>query len=145
MIPYPRTLWLIVYLFVGALSAAGQKRSGQEIALPSTPPTSGSEMFRAYCADCHGSDGKGNGPIASFLKIAPPDLTTLAARNSGNFPYDRVYKAIDGETYLASHGSREMAVWGPVFRTMGKRGKNEARQRITTLTEYLASLQPQAK
>jgi mono/diheme cytochrome c family protein len=102
-------------------------------------------MFRAYCADCHGVDGKGNGPVAAVLKIVPPDLTTLTQRNQGKFPYDRVFETISGEAKVAPHGTREMPIWGPVFRQMGKGRREEAQLRLKTLTNYLASLQAQAK
>ena len=123
---------------VACLFAAALSTAGQTVELPQTSPTSGPEMFRAYCADCHGSDAKGRGPIAGFLKIAPPDVTTLSKRNHGEFPYDLVYGTIEGKTHITSHGSPEMPVWGPVFRTMGKRSKNEARQRAKALTEFLS-------
>ncbi len=97
-------------------------------------------MFRAYCADCHGTDGKGGGPLAAILKVAPPDLTSLARRNGGEFPYNHVYKSIGGDNKLAAHGSREMPIWGPVLNNMGK-----GRERIKALADYLVSLQPGAK
>jgi mono/diheme cytochrome c family protein len=28
-----------------------------------TSPTSGKDMFKEYCAVCHGQDGKGGGPL----------------------------------------------------------------------------------
>ena len=39
----------------------------------------GPNMYRQYCATCHGLDAKGNGPTASSLKKAPADLTVLQA------------------------------------------------------------------
>ncbi len=140
MSPAPlRGLFISAFLsFVVQLSS--QTRTSKQMSLPITPPTSGSEMFRAYCADCHGTDGRGGGPLVAILKVAPPDLTSLAMRNGGKFPYDRVYSRISGDKRLAAHGSREMPVWGPVFRSMGK-----GKQRIKALTEYLISLQPQTK
>src|ERR1700683_1638348 len=46
----------------------------------------GPDLFRVYCAVCHGSDAKGNGPLASGLKAKVPDLTVLAKTNGGQFP-----------------------------------------------------------
>jgi len=40
----------------------------------------GASTYQAICAPCHGTDGKGNGPLREALKVAPPDLTTLAKK-----------------------------------------------------------------
>ena len=132
---------LVVLVLPISLLVAGQKHQPGEIPLPRTSPTSGRQMYRAYCADCHGEHGKGDGPVASILKVVPPDLTTLSKRNGGKFPSDRVYKTLSGEVTPAVHGSREMPVWGPVFRDMAKGNKNEAELRMKTLTSFIASLQ----
>ncbi len=50
----------------------------------------------AQCADCHGRDARGNGPLAASLPKAPKDLTTISARNGGTFPADWVMSTIDG-------------------------------------------------
>ncbi len=73
--------------------------------------------FVNFCASCHGVDGKGGGPLAPTLKIAPADLTVISKKNKGNFPYTLIRKTIESrELGLArAHGPREMPVWGPVF------------------------------
>ena len=43
-----------------------------------TTPSSGKEMFNAYCASCHGTDAKGDGPAAPALKMPTTNLTTLS-------------------------------------------------------------------
>ena len=75
----------------------------------------GPDLFRAHCAACHGSDAKGNGPMASTLNAKLANLTVLAKNNGGQFPSERVRKTITGDDVLASHGSREMPIWGPIF------------------------------
>src|SRR5579862_8237910 len=76
----------------------------------------GPDLYRAHCAACHGSDGKGGGPTASSLRVKPADLTLLSKNNTGKFPTDRIQKIISGDApTLLSHGSREMPVWGPIF------------------------------
>src|SRR5580693_8491261 len=76
----------------------------------------GPELYKAYCASCHGADAKGNGPMAKSLKVAPSDLTRIAARNGGTFPLKRIERVISGEEQLpGGHGSSEMPVWGPIF------------------------------
>jgi mono/diheme cytochrome c family protein len=72
------------------------------------------EYFSA-CAACHGADGKGAGALAAELKTRPADLTTLAKRNGGVFPLSAVYETIDGRKPIASHGSRDMPIWGQRF------------------------------
>src|SRR5215471_17509700 len=75
----------------------------------------GQALFREYCAACHGETGKGNGPMARVLKVQPADLTHIAMRNSGRFPFQRVEKIISGESEVVAHGTREMPLWGPIF------------------------------
>src|SRR5712671_3570506 len=75
----------------------------------------GADLFRAHCAVCHSSDGQGGGPLAPALKAKPANLTVLAKNNGGKFPAARVRKIVSGDEVLASHGSREMPVWGPIF------------------------------
>jgi mono/diheme cytochrome c family protein len=75
----------------------------------------GKQAYETQCAICHGLDGKGNGPYAASLKVPAPDLTTLAQKNGGVFPVDRVTKVIDGRTGIAAHGSRDMPIWGTRF------------------------------
>ena len=59
-------------------------------------PIDGRTAYLENCASCHGVDGKGDGPAARGLAVAPPDLTTIAARNGGVFPTDQVMSTIDG-------------------------------------------------
>lgn len=107
-----------------------------------TSPTSGSEMYAAYCAACHGPSGKGDGPAASALKTLPTDLTQLTARNNGKFPDQTVYTAIKGDTNapIAAHGSMDMPMWGRIFRSVSQ-GDNEVALRLSNMVAYVKSLQ----
>jgi len=71
--------------------------------------------YQSSCASCHGLDAKGDGPMSKELKKRPADLTVLAKKNSGVFPLNSVYRIIDGRDAIASHGTREMPVWGYRF------------------------------
>ena len=71
--------------------------------------------YQSNCASCHGIGAKGDGPMSTELKKRPSDLTVLAKKNNGVFPLNSVYKIIDGRDEIASHGSREMPVWGYRF------------------------------
>ena len=102
---------------------------------------SGKKTYIWYCASCHGPAAQGDGPAASMLKTPPPDLTTLARRHGGKFPYDYVSDVIRFGTRFASHGSSDMPVWGPVFGYMDNYDEATIRRRIKNLCDYLASLQ----
>ena len=106
-----------------------------------TSASSGKQMFEAYCAACHGKEGKGDGPVAAALKAPPADLTVLARQNNGKFPSIRVAKAITGEAGISAHGSKEMPVWGPVFMSMSHQHESQVHLRVANLTEYVKSLQ----
>ena len=105
-----------------------------------TDPTSGKAMFMEYCAVCHGQSGKGDGPAAPALKKKPADLTQLAAHNAGKFPDTRVARYIQGEDAISAHGSREMPVWGDVFKGMST-NRDVTVMRVANLTRYVESLQ----
>ena len=100
----------------------------------------GPDLFRVYCASCHGSDGNGGGPVAPALKAKVPDLTVLAKNNGGKFPSVRVRKLIAGDEVLISHGSREMPVWGPIFHQI-EADQDFGNVRLDNLTKYLESIQ----
>jgi mono/diheme cytochrome c family protein len=72
-------------------------------------PGAGRTEYLHYCAECHGTDGKGGGRLSSNLEIKPADLTVLAKRNGVFSPY-AIAKKIDGRN--ASHRSLEMPIWG---------------------------------
>ena len=108
----------------------------------------GKREFESNCASCHGVSGKGNGPIVDLLKKSPPDLTLLAKKNGGVFPMARLYEVIDG-TGVASHGTRDMPVWGLDYKIKAAEYYMEVpydpdayvRARILALLEYINRLQ----
>lgn len=75
-------------------------------------PSVGGELFRSYCAQCHGGSAEGNGPMAELIAISTPDLTQLAARNGGVFPTEAVARQIDGRARTLAHGG-DMPIFGP--------------------------------
>jgi len=121
--------------------STGSKAQVKKVPIPYTRASSGREMYVAYCASCHGKDGKGNGPAAPALKSAPTDLTQLAASNGGRFPENHVSQTIKGDYATPSHGSKDMPVWGSLFATMGTTSDGSVQLRIRNLTKYIASLQ----
>lgn len=128
-------------LLLGALLLHAQESTPKikKVAAPSTSAASGGEMFRSYCASCHGVDGKGAGPAASALKEKPTDLTLLAQREGGKFPSMRVMSSIGDVTQFV-HGSKEMPVWGPILSSVST-SPAFVQLRISNLTKYIESLQ----
>lgn len=113
----------------------------QHVPVASTSPASGKEMYTAYCAVCHGTDGKGDGPAASALKMPPTDLTQLSKNNGGKFPAMKVTSSIRGTSDLPAHGSKEMPVWGELFWTMSRGHEGQVQQRVANLTQYIENMQ----
>src|SRR5215470_19038933 len=113
----------------------------KHVPIKATSAASGEEMYKNYCASCHGADGKGNGPAASALKTPPPDLAALAKGNGGKYPAMKVSSILHGEEVLAAHGSKDMPIWGNLFWTMSGGHQAEVQQRIANLNRYLESLQ----
>jgi len=124
-----------------AVLAAAQQAPVKRGPAPHTSAASGPDMYVAYCASCHGKDGKGGGPVASALKTPPPDLTTLARRNNGKFPADHVSQIIRGDVNMPAHGDKDMPVWGPVFLAMNGAQPGLVQMRLRNLAKYLESLQ----
>ena len=126
------------------LMASAQDQPKKEIKHVSIQPTSaasGQEMYKTYCAVCHGTDGKGKGPAAEALKVPPTDLTTMATKNGGKYPAIKVAAIIRGEEVLAAHGTKEMPIWGALFWSMSGGHEAEVQQRVTNLNQYIESLQ----
>jgi mono/diheme cytochrome c family protein len=99
----------------------------------------GSTSFQAYCAQCHGASGVGNGPVAKALKVPPADLTRIAQRNGGKFPRFAVKQIILGDTQMLPHGTKDMPLWGPVFRSMDSPSVTDLR--VGNLVNYIEALQ----
>lgn len=121
--------------------AAAQEAQVKKTQVKPTNPTSGAQMFKEYCAVCHRSGGKGDGPAATALKVPPPDLTTLAQRHDGKFPDDYVSNVLKNGVTTPAHGSAEMPIWGPLFETMAHMDQTQVTLRISNLTKYLESIQ----
>jgi mono/diheme cytochrome c family protein len=101
----------------------------------------GPALFGAYCAVCHGKDGKGAGPMAKALTTTPPDLTRIAARNGGKFPLARIQRIISGEELVpGGHGTRDMPVWGPIFSQVAW-DQDLGRIRVYNLAKQIETIQ----
>jgi len=139
-----RLVSLCVALMLFGLVAGAQeqpKKTIKHVPLTATSPSSGQEMYKTYCASCHGTDGKGNGPAAAALKMPPADLTQLAKTNGGKFPDLKVASTIRGEGNIQAHGTPEMPVWGQLFWGMSHGHEGEVQQRVANLTKYIETMQ----
>ena len=100
--------WLIITGLTAGFAAAAQAEDFDV----------GKAEFQSSCASCHGTDGKGKGPVSEQLKVPPPDLTMLAKNNNGVFPTNSAYEIIYGLKTIPAHGTREMPIWGYRFYPM---------------------------
>ncbi|MFA5909186.1 MAG: universal stress protein [Vicinamibacterales bacterium] len=119
---------------VAASPAAAQDTGRQRV--------TGAEIYRTYCATCHGPNGRGDGPLADSMRRKPPDLTEIAKRNGGQYPSEVVYRTIDGKQPIRGHGGPDMPVWGDAF-ARSRDGGDAAtvKERIDTLVDFVRTLQ----
>jgi mono/diheme cytochrome c family protein len=107
----------------------------------------GEHDYMQSCAVCHGPEGKGQGTFSPFLSKQMPDLTQLAKRNHGVFPFDDVYRIIDGRADVKAHGGRMMPVWGKRYTEIETPYVNRdaadeiVRGRVLGLAQYLYLIQ----
>src|SRR5215471_15561496 len=103
---------------VGARPVAGAEDPGV---------VQGQKLYTKYCASCHGPGGKGDGPQAASTTPKASDLTQIAKRNGGKFPFYEVMLLIEGRSPTSqsadaslpglpkAHGDPKMPAWGEVF------------------------------
>jgi mono/diheme cytochrome c family protein len=117
---------LLAQSFPSATQGAGKENRGQR-------------LYMQYCASCHGTDGKGGGPVAPSLKTAVPDLTTIEKRD-GKFDQLKVQNIISGEIGVTAHGGKDMPVWGYIFRRKTG-GQTASMVNVYAVATYLKSIQ----
>jgi mono/diheme cytochrome c family protein len=131
----------VIAVAIITLAQDQPKTKIKHVPIKPTSAASGQEMYKSYCASCHGIDAKGNGPAAEALKVPPTDLTMLAAKNGGKYPALKVAASLRGEETLPAHGTKEMPIWGNLFWSISGGHQAEVQQRIANLNTYLESLQ----
>lgn len=104
----------------------------------------GEVIYYRYCAACHGKSLKGDGPVAPGLVKKPDDLTRMASKNGGVFPYDKVAASIDGRQTTRMHGSPDMPVWGEVFAISSGTDASDAATAVKRITHYVWANQKKA-
>ena len=124
---------------IAALLLAPAGAAAQEGMKQTTP---GAEVFRTYCASCHGTSAHGDGPLSSSMRKKPANLTEIAKRNGGEFPADMVFRTIDGRQPVRGHGGPDMPVWGDAFEKSREAGDTErVKAVIQSLVDFLDSIQ----
>jgi mono/diheme cytochrome c family protein len=140
----------VALLLVVASAGWASRATAQEPTAPKPPAAvavvSGAYAFRTYCASCHGTDGRGEGPLTDSLRFHPPDLTLIAKRHGGEFPTEKVVRIVDGRNPVKGHGGPDMPIWGDAFRN-AETGYDDAtaRAKIRGVVDYLKTLQAPAK
>ena len=132
---------LPIGLGIGAAQAQQAPTTVKKVPVHPTTSVAGKDLYREYCAVCHGTTGKGDGPAASALKVPPSDLTQISKKNGGKFPELQVQHIINGEAdEPVAHGSKDMPVWGNLFRHMGP-NPDIANVRVYNLMKYTEEIQ----
>lgn len=138
----PYTLLFAALLLVTSFGRAQDRPAAEQAEIPSTYVPSGEDVYKQFCAACHGTDAKGHGPAASSLKTPPPDLTTLAERHGGGkFPYAYLSAVLLFGPGVSTHGSAEMPTSGHIFYFRNRQMERVVQQRIKKLADYLVTLQ----
>jgi mono/diheme cytochrome c family protein len=136
-------IWMLVLALSCFVAFAADDVSGKTIKKVNAQPTTtlnGVDLFKEYCAVCHGADAKGAGPAADALKKRPADLTQLSRKNGGTFPELHVMNYIKGQDTVASHGSRDMPIWGNIFSQMSP-NQDLVQVRVYALLKYVEQMQ----
>jgi hypothetical protein len=134
-----RNPWAIAgtMLMVGGLAACAPEER-----LPS-----GAELYNDYCVACHGTAARGDGAQAARVRAPVADLTTLAARNGGEFPLARVMSKVDGyargtQPYSGAMPELGHLLDGPLVRVdTGDGYLTPTPAKLLMIAEYLETLQ----
>jgi mono/diheme cytochrome c family protein len=118
--------------------------AGVAVEAADKPADPGRAMYLRYCGACHGPQGKGDGIAGGLMTPRPADLTQVAKKNGGTFPFQGVMADIDGTKDVRAHGDPVMPVWGEMFRAesawdMGRRV--EVQGKLMLITDYVRSIQ----
>ncbi|RKF16346.1 cytochrome c [Roseovarius spongiae] len=122
---------------VAALAACVQSASMPEA-------DEGRMLYAQNCAQCHGPQGRGDGPWARGMSPQPSDLTQLA--EGGQFPRARVLSTIDGY-HRAQLPGQKMPEFGALLNgptvpvDVGDGAMTPTPRPLAALLAYLESIQ----
>jgi len=129
--------WRMAWISIVALLTARAVMADETVA-------AGRTLYVRYCSACHGAAAEGDGMVGQLITPHPIDLTLLAERNGGTFPFDAVVESIDGRRTVRAHGAPNMPVWGEILShqpTPELSGETVTRTKILAITSYLQSIQ----
>ena len=138
-----RTLLWAALLLTASFGAAAEDPKPPDT-LDTSQAFRGQVIYQRFCAACHGTVGRGDGPLAAGLRSKPADLTRLATRNGGVFPFDKVARAIDGRDTVRMHGPSDMPVWGEVFSKTKGTETSDPGEAVARISHYVWSIQKPA-
>jgi mono/diheme cytochrome c family protein len=123
------------------LTTTAVRAAGPDQATPNNA-LMGADIYRMYCASCHGVTARGDGPLAASMRRTPPNLTEITKRHKGAYPKELIFKIIDGRERVPGHGGPDMPVWGDAFmRTSDGATRSTVQFRIQALVDFLETLQ----
>ena len=138
--PCPKPLTPIAFGLLAAMLATAPAMAEDD------DDDTGRLEYMYSCSACHGESARGDGPVARYLNVATPSLTTLSQENEGEFPLYKVVQIIDGRSGIGAHGTI-MPVWGARYmpHALAEGGHFRAevivRGRILSIAHYLESIQ----
>jgi mono/diheme cytochrome c family protein len=145
------SLWILILSTIVLAQGVARAQTGIAAGPSKSDIQHGELEFRLYCAQCHGMEATGNGPVARALKTRPANLRLLTKNHGGAFPEQEIRDFVDGTKQMAAHGDREMPIWGLAFQYRGgpvgdihappPASKAEVDRRIDLLVDYIRSIQ----
>jgi hypothetical protein len=78
------------------------------------------------------------------MRPKPADLTQIAKKNGGQFPFQSTMEIIDGRKTVRAHGDPDMPVWGEILSeevsdSLHRRAL--VKGKLTLITDYVRSIQ----
>jgi hypothetical protein len=125
-------------------AGAGEPAEGKLVRMKDLALAEGKTEYIIHCQACHGDAGVGDGGMAKILVKQPTDLTQLAKRDNGRFPFWRTFNIIAGDVSVSGHEPFQMPqFWQRFQRQEVLPGYPPAHFRVLALTHYIESLQSQ--
>ncbi|HET9314831.1 MAG TPA: c-type cytochrome [Vicinamibacteria bacterium] len=124
-----------------ALGALTVLCAASDVAFDTAAAAKGQVTFTRYCVSCPGPAGKGDGSISGDLRVPVPDLTEMANRNAGKYPYERVTRIVTTAEIVRGHGTVDMPAWGDAFKKTRGTDEPTVEAAIRDLNHYIWSLQ----